>query len=76
MILQTGEDVSEPSLRIDVVGLGSLCRTPNYAERAGSNAPFARTCAPSSGHCPSSVRYSLACHSVVGGVLADTIDSK
>jgi hypothetical protein len=33
MILQAGEDVSEPSLRIDVVGLGGLCRPPNYAER-------------------------------------------
>jgi hypothetical protein len=35
MILQTREDVSEPSLRIDIVELGSLCRSSNYAERAG-----------------------------------------
>src|SRR5947209_6076959 len=29
------QDVGEPSLRIDVVHLGGLCRPPNYAEQAG-----------------------------------------
>jgi hypothetical protein len=28
-----GEDVGKPGLRIDLVHLGGLCRTPNYAER-------------------------------------------
>ncbi len=27
-----GEDVGQPCLRIDIVHLGRLCRTPNYAE--------------------------------------------
>jgi hypothetical protein len=29
-----GKDISEPSLRIDAVHLGRLCRAPNYAGRA------------------------------------------
>jgi hypothetical protein len=34
MIGDAAEHVGEPSLRIDVVHLGRLCRSPNYAERA------------------------------------------
>jgi hypothetical protein len=33
-----GEDVGEPSLRINVVELGGLCRLPNYAERVWEEA--------------------------------------
>jgi hypothetical protein len=32
VILQSRQHVGEPSLRIDVVELGGLCRPPNYAE--------------------------------------------
>jgi hypothetical protein len=32
MIRQAGQHVGEPSLWIDVVELGGLCRLPNYAE--------------------------------------------
>jgi hypothetical protein len=28
-----GQDIGQPSLRIYIVHLGRLCRTPNYAER-------------------------------------------
>jgi hypothetical protein len=34
VIGQAGEHVGEPGLGIDVVELGGLCRSPNYAERA------------------------------------------
>ena len=34
VIWQAGQHVGEPSLRIDTVELGCLCRLPNYAERA------------------------------------------
>jgi hypothetical protein len=34
MVLQAGEDIGEPGVRIDVVDPGGLCRLPNYAERA------------------------------------------
>jgi hypothetical protein len=30
----TGEDISQPSLWIDAIDLGGLCRVPNYAEVA------------------------------------------
>jgi hypothetical protein len=33
VIVDAGEDVGEPGLRIDIVELGGLCRLPNYAER-------------------------------------------
>jgi hypothetical protein len=33
VIRQTCEAIGEPSVRIDVVELGGLCRPPNYAER-------------------------------------------
>jgi hypothetical protein len=33
MIRQAREDIREPSLRIDIVEVGGLCRPPNYAER-------------------------------------------
>jgi hypothetical protein len=29
-----GEDIGQPSLRIDIVHFGRLCRAPNYAEVA------------------------------------------
>jgi hypothetical protein len=32
MIRQSGQDVGEPGLGIDVVHLAGLCRPPNYAE--------------------------------------------
>jgi hypothetical protein len=32
MIRQSGQDVGEPSLGIDVVHLAGLCRPSNYAE--------------------------------------------
>jgi hypothetical protein len=32
LISNAGKNVSQPSLRIDVVELGGLCRPPNYAE--------------------------------------------
>jgi len=32
MVRQTGQHVGEPSLWIDVIELGALCRPPNYAE--------------------------------------------
>lgn len=32
---QSGEDIGEPSLWVDAVHFGRLCRTRNYAERAG-----------------------------------------
>jgi hypothetical protein len=28
-----GQHIGEPSLRIDVIELGGLCRPPNYAEQ-------------------------------------------
>jgi hypothetical protein len=34
LISNAGENVGKPSLRIDVVELGGLCRAPNYAEWA------------------------------------------
>ena len=34
VIRQAGQHVGEPSLRVDTVELGGLCRPPNYAERA------------------------------------------
>jgi len=34
VIREAGQHVGEPSLRIDVVELGGLCRPPNYAEPA------------------------------------------
>jgi len=37
---EPGEDVGEPSGRIDAVELGSLCRAPNYAERARFSPAF------------------------------------
>jgi hypothetical protein len=33
MLGDPGQDVGQPSLRIDIVQFGSLCRSPNYAER-------------------------------------------
>jgi hypothetical protein len=33
MLGDARQNVGEPSLRIDVVHLGRLCRPPNYAER-------------------------------------------
>jgi hypothetical protein len=33
MVGELGEDVGEPSARIDVIELACLCRAPNYAER-------------------------------------------
>jgi hypothetical protein len=29
-----GQDVGQPSLRVDVIHLGGLCRLSDYAERA------------------------------------------
>ena len=58
-----GEDVGEPGLRIDFVEFRGLCRPPNYAERSGRKPSLARTCGPSSGHRPSSIRHSLASYS-------------
>ena len=37
---EPGEDIGEPSGRIDAVELGSLCRAPNYAERARFSPAF------------------------------------
>jgi hypothetical protein len=34
MIIDAGEHIRKPGLRIDVVELSRLCRPPNYAERA------------------------------------------
>lgn len=42
MIRQAGQHVGEPSLWIDVVELGGLCRPPNYAERVRYCAPLSR----------------------------------
>ena len=58
-----GEHVAQVGLRIDAVHFAGLCRPPNYAERFWKQAPFARACGPSSGHCPSSIRHSLASYS-------------
>jgi hypothetical protein len=33
MIRQPSQDIGEPSLRVDVVEFGGLCRSSNYAER-------------------------------------------
>jgi hypothetical protein len=33
MVGQARQHIGEPSLRIDIVELGGLCRAPNYAER-------------------------------------------
>jgi len=33
MIVDPPQHIGEPSLRVDVVELGGLCRPPNYAER-------------------------------------------
>ena len=33
LIGDTGKDVGEPSLRVDVIHFRRLCRPPNYAER-------------------------------------------
>jgi hypothetical protein len=38
-----GEHVSEPRLRVDVVQLGRLCRTSNYAERVRFSPAFTVT---------------------------------
>jgi hypothetical protein len=32
MIWESGEHVGEPGTGVDVVELGGLCRSPNYAE--------------------------------------------
>ena len=40
MFGDAGEDVGEPGLRIDVIHLGGLCRSPNYAERAPFSSGF------------------------------------
>jgi hypothetical protein len=32
-ILQSCQDISKPCQRLDIVELGGLCRSPNYAER-------------------------------------------
>lgn len=37
----SGKHVGEPSLWIDVVELGGLCRLPNYAERSWKQAVVA-----------------------------------
>jgi hypothetical protein len=34
VIVDLTQYVGEPSLRVDIVELGGLCRPPNYAERA------------------------------------------
>jgi hypothetical protein len=38
VIIDAGEDVGEPGLRIDAVELGGLCRTASYAEDLGKAA--------------------------------------
>jgi hypothetical protein len=35
VIMQPGEHIGEPTLRIDVIELCALYRHPNYAERSG-----------------------------------------
>jgi hypothetical protein len=41
MVGDAGQDIGKPSLRIDVVHLGGLCRPPNYAEQFRSDQSFA-----------------------------------
>jgi hypothetical protein len=40
VIGDAAQDIGEPSLRVDVVELGRLCRSPNYAERAPFSSGF------------------------------------
>jgi hypothetical protein len=46
------QHIRQPGLRIDVVELRRLCRSPNYAERLWNDALSRRICGPLSGHPP------------------------
>ena len=43
MIGDTGEEISEPGLGVDVIHFRRLCRPPNYAERVGFSPDFSLT---------------------------------
>lgn len=63
VIVDAGEHVGEPSLRIDVVELGGLCRPPNYAERIWYGTPLSRWHRRSRAGQPHSIRHSLVVQS-------------
>ena len=37
-----GQHIGQPGLRVDIVHLGRLCRTPNYAERRSYSQRYQR----------------------------------
>src|SRR5215475_1087580 len=63
VVVDAGEHVGEPGLRIDVVELCRLCRPPNYAERVRYGTSLSRWHRRSRARRPHSIRHSLVVQS-------------